>query len=68
MTVIDEPTRRLDEGALRALVPRVLAALVRRGEDFDAAEDAVQEALLEAWMVVSRSDLSRYQTVAAWLV
>ncbi|MDX6708815.1 MAG: hypothetical protein QOI48_4661, partial [Solirubrobacteraceae bacterium] len=39
--VIDEPTRRLDEGALRALVPRVLAGLVRRGEDFDAAEDAL---------------------------
>jgi RNA polymerase sigma factor (sigma-70 family) len=46
--VIDEPTRGLDEGALRALVPRVLAGLVRRGEDFDAAEDALQEALLEA--------------------
>ena len=39
--VIDEPTRRLDEGALRALVPRVLAGPVRRGEDFDAAEDAL---------------------------
>ncbi|MBA3619257.1 MAG: RNA polymerase subunit sigma-24, partial [Acidothermales bacterium] len=47
----DEPTRRLDEGALRALVPRVLAGLVRRGEDFDAAEDALQEALLEALRV-----------------
>jgi RNA polymerase sigma factor (sigma-70 family) len=46
-----EPTPRLDEGALRALVPRVLAALVRRGEDFDAAEDALQEALLEALRV-----------------
>ena len=46
-----EPTRRLDEGALRALVPRVLAGLVRRGEDFDAAEDALQEALLEALRV-----------------
>jgi RNA polymerase sigma factor (sigma-70 family) len=43
--------RRLDEGALRALVPRVLAGLVRRGEDFDAAEDALQEALLEALRV-----------------
>jgi RNA polymerase sigma factor (sigma-70 family) len=41
----------LDEGALRALVPRVLASLVRRGEDFDAAEDALQEALLEALRV-----------------
>jgi RNA polymerase sigma factor (sigma-70 family) len=50
--VIYEPMRGLDEGALRALVPRVLAGLVRRGEDFDAAEDALQEALLEtlrAW-------------------
>src|SRR3954447_19665978 len=42
---------RLDEGALRALVPRVLAGLIRRGEDFDAAEDALQEALLEALRV-----------------
>jgi RNA polymerase sigma factor (sigma-70 family) len=41
----------LDEGALRALVPRVLAGLVRRGEDFAAAEDALQEALLEALRV-----------------
>ena len=47
----DELTRPLDEGALRALVPRVLAGLVRRGEDFDAAEDALQEALLEALRV-----------------
>src|SRR5215217_7833594 len=46
--MLDEPTRPLDEGALRALVPRVLAGLVRRGEDLDAAEDALQEALLEA--------------------
>src|SRR5207248_7367240 len=43
--------RQLDEGALRALVPRVLAGLVRRGEHFDAAEDALQEALLEAFRV-----------------
>src|SRR5215208_1263915 len=49
--VIDHPTQGLDEGALRALVPRVLAGLVRRGEDFDAAEDALQEALLEAMRV-----------------
>jgi RNA polymerase sigma factor (sigma-70 family) len=53
--VIDEPTRRPDEGALRGvgrdLIPRVLAGLVRRGEDFDAAEDALQEALLEALRV-----------------
>ena len=49
--MIDVPTPQLDEGALRALVPRVLAGLVRRGEDFDAAEDALQEALLEALRV-----------------
>lgn len=49
--MIDEPERRLDEGALRVLVPQVLAGLVRRGEDFDAAEDALQEALLEALRV-----------------
>jgi len=49
--VTGEPTQRLDESALRALVPRVLAGLVRRGEDFDAAEDALQEALLEALRV-----------------
>ena len=49
--MIDEPTRPLDEDALRALVPRVLAGMVRRGEDFDAAEDALQEALLEALRV-----------------
>jgi RNA polymerase sigma factor (sigma-70 family) len=49
--VIDESMHRLDEGALRALVPRVLAGLVRRGEDFDSAEDALQEALIEALRV-----------------
>ncbi|WP_245602679.1 RNA polymerase sigma factor [Solirubrobacter soli] len=41
----------IDERALRDLAPRVLAGLVRRGEDFDEAEDALQEALLEALRV-----------------
>src|SRR4051794_32889154 len=45
-----DPAHR-DEGARRVLVPRVLVGLVRRGEDFDAAEDALQEALLEALRV-----------------
>lgn len=40
-----------DGAALRALVPRVLAGLVRRGEDFHDAEDALQEAVLEALRV-----------------
>src|SRR3954466_4798073 len=47
----EEPPRRLDEGVLRASVPRVLASLIRRSEDFDAAEDALQDALLEALRV-----------------
>ena len=38
----------VDEGQLRALVPQVLGALIRRGEDFSAAEDALQDALVEA--------------------
>jgi RNA polymerase sigma factor (sigma-70 family) len=46
--VTDGATGGVDERALRALVPRVLAGLVRRGEDFDAAEDALQDALIEA--------------------
>jgi RNA polymerase sigma factor (sigma-70 family) len=36
------------EELLRDLSPQVLGVLVRRGADFAAAEDAVQEALLEA--------------------
>jgi len=36
------------EDLLRDLAPQVLAALTRRSGDFAAAEDAVQEALLEA--------------------
>jgi RNA polymerase sigma factor (sigma-70 family) len=33
---------------VRSLGPHVLAALIRRGEDFASAEDAVQEATIEA--------------------
>ncbi|WP_034621714.1 RNA polymerase sigma factor [Cellulomonas sp. URHE0023] len=51
MVLDTPPVDPRDDSALRALVPRVLAALVRRGEDFDAAEDALQEALLEALRV-----------------
>jgi RNA polymerase sigma factor (sigma-70 family) len=36
------------EDLLRELAPQVLGTLVRRSGDFDAAEDAVQEALLAA--------------------
>jgi RNA polymerase sigma factor (sigma-70 family) len=54
------------EDVWRRCVPRVLAALVRRYDDFDAAEDAVQEALLAAaqhWPAGGVPD-----DPAAWLV
>jgi RNA polymerase sigma factor (sigma-70 family) len=38
----------VSDNALRVLGPQVLGALVRRGNEFAAAEDAVQEAMLEA--------------------
>ncbi|WP_412543648.1 DUF6596 domain-containing protein [Longispora sp. K20-0274] len=41
------PDQRV-EGLLRELAPRVLGTLVRRHGQFDACEDAVQEALLAA--------------------
>ena len=41
-------TSQVDEALLRSLTPGVLAILVRRGADFAAAEDAVQDALVEA--------------------
>ncbi|MDI3343826.1 sigma factor-like helix-turn-helix DNA-binding protein [Streptomyces sp. AJ-1] len=37
----------MDETVLRNIVPGVITVLVRRGADFAAAEDAVQEALAE---------------------
>ena len=40
----------LDE-LVRSLAPHVLAGLLRRGEEFTAAEDAVQEAVVEALRV-----------------
>ncbi|MEU0539563.1 DUF6596 domain-containing protein [Nocardia sp. NPDC005978] len=38
----------MDQVLLRTLTPTVITVLVRRGADFAAAEDAVQEALIEA--------------------
>jgi RNA polymerase sigma factor (sigma-70 family) len=57
------------EGLLRELAPQALGVLVRRHGQFDAAEDAVQEALLSAalkWPVegVPDSPLSWLITVA----
>ncbi|GAA3369094.1 RNA polymerase sigma factor [Streptomyces antimycoticus] len=39
---------QMNEALIRSLTPGVLGVLVRRGADFAAAEDAVQEALIEA--------------------
>jgi predicted RNA polymerase sigma factor len=44
------PETGSDEDLLRSLAPQVLGALVRRWGQFDACEDAVQEALLAAAM------------------
>ncbi|MBM7460911.1 RNA polymerase sigma factor [Rhodococcus coprophilus] len=41
----------MDETELRHFTPSVLSILVRRGADFAAAEDAVQDALIEALQV-----------------
>jgi RNA polymerase sigma factor (sigma-70 family) len=38
----------VNPGLLRELVPAVIGVLVRRGADFASAEDAVQEALIQA--------------------
>ncbi|GAB3819192.1 RNA polymerase sigma factor [Tessaracoccus terricola] len=39
----------MDDGLVRRLSSEVIGILCRRGADFASAEDAVQEALLEAW-------------------
>ncbi|MFL6109587.1 MAG: sigma factor, partial [Marmoricola sp.] len=58
-----ESASSIDDTLLRDLTPRVIAILVRRGADFAAAEDAVQEALLQA---VQLADPPR--DPQAWLV
>ena len=45
-----------DRATLRPLVPAVIGVLVRRGADFAAAEDAVQDALVEAWRTFGTGD------------
>ncbi|GEP37585.1 RNA polymerase sigma factor [Nocardioides psychrotolerans] len=62
-------TREVDEVLLRSLTPGVLGILVRRGADFAAAEDAVQEALLEAfraWPDDPPRDPKGWLVTAAW--
>ena len=54
------------EDLLRDLAPQVLGVLVRRSGDFDAAEDAVQEALLAAALHWPRDGVPAKPR--AWLV
>ncbi|WP_151770986.1 RNA polymerase sigma factor [Streptomyces abyssomicinicus] len=59
----------MDEALVRSLTPGVLAVLVRRGADFAAAEDAVQEALLEAvrtWPAGPPRDPKGWLVTVAW--
>ncbi len=54
---------------LRTLTPAVLGILVRRGADFAAAEDAVQEALIEAlrgWPDEPPRDPKGWLVAVAW--
>ena len=58
-----------DEAVLRPLVPAVIGVLVRRGADFAAAEDAVQDALVEAvrtWPDDPPRDLKGWLVTVAW--
>jgi RNA polymerase sigma factor (sigma-70 family) len=59
----------VEDVELRELVPRVLSVLVRRGADFETAEDAVQEALLRsvpAWAEAPPADPTGWLITVAW--
>ncbi len=59
----------MNETLLRELVPAVIGILVRRGADFASAEDAVQEALVEAvrgWPDDPPEDPKGWLVTVAW--
>ena len=59
----------MNESLLRELVPAVIGVLVRRGADFAAAEDAVQDALVEAvrvWPADPPRDPKGWLVTVAW--
>lgn len=55
----------VDENQLRSLIPEVIGVLVRRGADFATAEDAVQDALVEALRTWPQDPP---QSPKAWLI
>lgn len=59
----------MDESLLRSLIPGVIGVLCRRGADFATAEDAVQEALVEAvrtWPDDPPRDPKGWLVTVAW--
>lgn len=59
----------MNESLPRELVPAVIGVLVRRGADFAAAEDAVQDALVEAvrvWPTDAPRDPKGWLITVAW--
>ncbi len=59
----------MDESLLRTLTPTVIGVLVRRGADFASAEDAVQDALVEAvrvWPDDLPGDPKGWLVTVAW--
>lgn len=59
----------MNESLLRELVPAVIGVLVRRGADFASAEDAVQEALIQAlktWADDPPRDPKAWLVAVAW--
>jgi predicted RNA polymerase sigma factor len=59
----------VDETLLRTLTPSVIGILVRRGADFASAEDAVQDALVEAvrvWPDDPPQDPKGWLVTVAW--
>ncbi len=59
----------MNESLLRALIPAVTGVLVRRGVDFATAEDAVQDALVQAlasWPANPPADPKGWLITVAW--
>jgi RNA polymerase sigma factor (sigma-70 family) len=66
---VSGPTGVMDELLLRELTPAVIGVLVRRGVDFATAEDAVQEALIQAaltWPDRQPADPKGWLVTVAW--